>query len=149
MEGKHWIPENKISKEPAMHAQRTFFSAIRLVSSIATCFLMMSTATLAKSPTYAVDDISVDPEPVVAGTPTELCVTLRNPTAASITIQVEFSWAELGIGIPFTPISSPRQVVVPSLGEAEDCINWVTALSGPVSIQAKLSMTGSADQYYQ
>ena len=59
-------------------------------------------------PPYAEREITINPYPPRAGEPTQICVELRNPTAFTQTINVEFAIANFGIGLPFTPIQSCR-----------------------------------------
>ena len=46
-------------------------------------------------PSYAEQEITIDPYPLLAGEPTEICVDLRNPTPYPQNVVVHFSWANL------------------------------------------------------
>jgi hypothetical protein len=93
-------------------------------------------------PVYAQGEISVHPYPVQAGVPTEVCVQLQNPTTNPQEVAVQFSWSDFGIGLAFTPIGGPQQVLIPALGELTECIWWVPALDGQVCLQVDLSIPG-------
>ena len=64
-------------------------------------------------PSYAENEISLSPYPVTAGMPTEICVVLRNPTAYAQDVLVNFSYANFGIGLPFTLIHDAISVNLP------------------------------------
>ncbi len=134
-----------------METRQTILSSVAVVTAILVCLLMMTavpSAQSASTPMYAAEEISVDPEPPIAGLTTELCVDVQNPTASSETVQLEFGVAELGIGVSFTLVGN-AQLVVPAGGKATGCVNWVPSSSGPWSIQAKLIITGSSDTISQ
>jgi subtilisin-like proprotein convertase family protein len=102
-----------------------------------------------QDPPYAEREISVYPYPPRAGEPTELCVELRNPTAQTHEVAVQFSWANFGIGIPFTPIGGPRQVQLPPYSVVKLCIEWVPPVSGHVCILVELFAEGYQPQRSQ
>jgi hypothetical protein len=100
-------------------------------------------------PTYAEHEITVHPYPVRAGEPTEICVELRNPTDTPQDVQVQFSWAAFGIGIPFTPIDGQRPVHLPPHSVVKTCINWIPPIGGHVCLQAELFQPGTQPQRSQ
>ena len=100
-------------------------------------------------PPYAEGEITVHPYPVRAGEPTEVCVELRNPTADLVDVMVQFSWANFGIGIPFTPINGLRPVHLPPHSTVKECIHWIPPISGSVCIQVELHMEGYDPQCSQ
>ena len=100
-------------------------------------------------PPYAEGEITVHPYPARAGEPTELCVELRNPTADPHTVMVQFSWANFGIGIPFTPINGSRLVHLPPYSIVRECLHWIPPVSGSVCIQVELHMEGYEPQRSQ
>jgi hypothetical protein len=100
-------------------------------------------------PVYAEREITVHPYPPMAGEPTEVCVELRNPTAAPQDVTVHFAWANFGIGIPFTPINGPRPVHLPAHSLVHECIWWVPPTSGHVCLQVELEMDGHETQRSQ
>jgi hypothetical protein len=104
--------------------------------------MMTAVATAQMYPVYAVEEISVVPNPPKAGEPTEICCEVTNPTASPVDIQLQFAWAELGIGIPFNPINGLRPVHLPPSSMVKECIYWIPPLSGPVSIQVEFIRTG-------
>jgi hypothetical protein len=100
-------------------------------------------------PFYAEREISVHPYPPLAGEPTEICVELRNPTPDPHDVMVQFSWANFGIGIPFTPIDGLRPVHLPPYSVVNECIHWIPPVSGHVCLQVELFMEGYERQRSQ
>jgi len=100
-------------------------------------------------PPYAEGEITVHPYPVRAGQPAEVCVELRNPTANPQSVTVHFSWANFGIGIPFSPINGPRIVHLPPHSIVRECIHWVPPVSGHVCIQVEVESDGYEPQSSQ
>ncbi|MDY7080208.1 MAG: hypothetical protein SXV54_25280 [Chloroflexota bacterium] len=100
-------------------------------------------------PPYAEREISIHPYPPLVGEPTEICVELYNPTSFTQTVEVQFSWANFGIGLPFTPINGPRVVTLPPHSVVNECIHWIPPVSGHVCLQVELGMDGYALQRSQ
>ncbi len=94
-------------------------------------------------PPYAEREITVTPYPPRLGEPTEICVELRNPTPFPQDVVVTFSWANFGIGLPFTPINGPQPVHLPPYSLVKECIHWVPPVSGHVCLQVTLDMEGT------
>ena len=86
-------------------------------------------------PNYAEREISVDPYPPLAGEPTEICVDLRNPTPYPQNVVVHFTWANFGIGLPFTPINGPFPVTLAPYSVVKQCMHWVPPISGHLCVQ--------------
>jgi len=97
-------------------------------------------------PRYAEREITVDPYPPRAGEPTEVCVELRNPTPFPQDVEVQFSWANFGIGIAFTPINGLRPVHLPPYSVVRECIHWIPPVGGNVCLQVELLMEGYEPQ---
>ena len=100
-------------------------------------------------PIYAEREITIDPYPTLVGQPTELCVELRNPTDTPQEVAVQFSWANFGIGLPFTPIDGLRTVNLPPYSVVKTCIFWVPPVSGHVCVQVTLELEGYEPQISQ
>jgi hypothetical protein len=100
-------------------------------------------------PSYAESEITVDPYPINAGEPTQVCVKLRNPTAFPQDVVVHFSWANFGIGLPFTPINGPFPVNLPPYSQVMQCIQWVPPIAGHVCVQVILESQGYEPQFSQ
>ena len=88
-------------------------------------------------PPYAEREISIDPYPPRAGEPTQICVELRNPTAFTQTIMVEFAVANFGIGLPFQPIQT-MPVTLPPYSLMRRCVTWVPPFAGHFCAQITL-----------
>jgi hypothetical protein len=100
-------------------------------------------------PVYAEREITVDPYPTLAGQPTQLCVDLRNPTADTQEVAVQFSWANFGIGLPFAPIGGAQTVSLPPYSVVKTCTYWVPPVSGHVCLQVMLEAEGYEPQRSQ
>ena len=100
-------------------------------------------------PTYAEREITVEPYPALAGRPTEICVELRNPTPFPRDVAVQFSWANFGIGLGFTPINGLRPVHLPPYSVVKECIHWIPPVSGHVCLQVELLIDGYPTQRSQ
>jgi hypothetical protein len=91
-------------------------------------------------PIYAESEISINPYPPQVGEPTEICVSLENPTGESRSGMARFSWAPFGIGHPFTPMTSWLPVTVPAQGSLNHCMTWIPPFGGQFCVQAELEM---------
>lgn len=102
-------------------------------------------------PHYAEGEITVHPDPPVVGQPTQLCATLTNPTDADQQVNVTFSAADFGAGIPFTPVQTVANVVIPAHGSTTLCITWTPQPGGTLHkcIQIKVHQDGYHDVYSQ
>jgi hypothetical protein len=100
-------------------------------------------------PPYAEREISIHPYPPLAGEPTEICVELRNPTAVPQDVGVQFSWANFGIGLPFTPINGQRPVHLPPNSVVNECVHWIPPVSGHLCLQVELFIEGYEPQRSQ
>jgi len=100
-------------------------------------------------PIYAEREITVDPYPPRAGEPVEICVELRNPTAVTRTVGVQFSWANFGVGLPFTPINGQLPVTMPPFSTDKRCIHWVPPTAGHFCVQVELFMENQQVQRSQ
>ena len=96
----------------------------------------------ALDPPYATSEISIAPYPVMAGVPTEVCVEITNPTPSAVEVQVQFAWANFGIGIPFTPINGIRPVQIPPNSTVKECLHWIPPVNGQVCLQVVLDLEG-------
>lgn len=93
-------------------------------------------------PPYAESEITVHPYPLVVGQAAQVCTTIANTSDAPWTVQVEFSLANFGIGLPFTLIpaaGNPRTVTIPPHGSVTVCIVWVPTTPGHQCLQVVVS----------
>jgi hypothetical protein len=91
-------------------------------------------------PIYAESEISVQPYPPRAHEPTELKAQIRNPTDEWQTVTVIFSYANFGIGLPFTPIHDPLIVAVPPGGTVWAGTMWLPPHGGLWCIQVEIKL---------
>jgi len=99
-------------------------------------------------PSYAQTEITIFPDPPTAGQPSEICVWVVNTSGVSQTVAIDLAYANFGIGLPFTPIGS-RSIIVPPLGRAKVCLNWIPPNVGHWCLQAVLHVPGFPDQISQ
>jgi len=91
-------------------------------------------------PVFVQQGITLDPEPNVAGFPTELCAQVVNlDVSAAHSANIQFAWTNYTIGGNYIPINGLRPVTVSPGGSDLVCIYWVPPLSGSNFIQATLS----------
>ena len=100
-------------------------------------------------PWYAQEEISVDPDPPLEGQPVELCAKVINTDAAvPYAIDLEFSVAAFGIGVPFHPVGATA-LMVPAGGEATGCVVWIPPRPGHWCIQVTIHQEQSAPLFSQ
>jgi hypothetical protein len=101
-----------------------------------------------KDPIYAESEIHIHPYPPRAHEPTELIVEVRNPTDEPQVVNVMFSTANFGIGLPFTPIGDPIAVEVPPGGMVHPGIIWIPPRGGLWCIQVDIELPGYDETFY-
>jgi len=99
-------------------------------------------------PWYAASAIEVNPEPIIAGVPTEYCITIQNPTATAVNVDVMFFWGHFGIGLGHTPINGLRPVHLPPYSVVKECIYWIAPLQQSYSLRVELYLPTSADTIF-
>jgi uncharacterized repeat protein (TIGR01451 family) len=103
-----------------------------------------------RGPSYAEDEITVKPYPLVVGQLTQLCTVVQNPSAVTQTVNVQFNLAIFGMGMPFTLIpaaGNPGVVVIPPGGSVTYCIFWTPTTPGHQCVQVVLSDTSVPPVY--
>jgi hypothetical protein len=93
---------------------------------------------------YAGDAFGVDPEPITVDVEARLHVRLTNPNAEPITVEVEFAYADYGIGLAFGPIGSVLTGEIPANGEKTFETAWVPPLSGHYCFEIRWRIVGAA-----
>ncbi len=101
-------------------------------------------------PWWEEKEISVNPDPPTAGQTISYCVELQNPLPFSRTVNLVYSYADFGAGIPFTPIQT-KTVTLPPNSIDKYCINWATSGSGTLHrcLLVTLKQPGFQDQRSQ
>ncbi len=79
------------------------------------------------NPSWEEPEIVFHPDPPLENKPGQVCIQLNNPMPFARTVSVDFKWAAFGAGIPFTPISSLNNIVLPPTSFTEHCIPWTPA----------------------
>lgn len=100
-------------------------------------------------PPYAEREITIHPYPPREGEPTEICVELYNPTSEPQDVTLFFSWANFGIGLPFTNIGGSHLVHLPPFSMVRECIHWIPPVGGHVCLRVDLEMEGYRPQWSQ
>jgi hypothetical protein len=101
-------------------------------------------------PSWLEPEISLVPNPPVAGQPSQICVELQNPTANPRTVTLEYAVADFGAGIPFTNVAT-KVVTLPPFSNAKYCANWTPSTGGTLHrcIQITLKQAGYQDMRSQ
>ena len=84
---------------------------------------------------YLSNDLEADPLPVMRGAPTTVRATLINPNDFAVTVDGQFSFAQLGIGLTFGPLDEFSDVEIPPHGEVTVEVLWIPTLSGHYCIR--------------
>jgi len=100
-------------------------------------------------PIYAESEIFVQPYPVLADAPTEVGAEIRNPSPFTQTISVRFSFSNFGIGLPFTPINPPIEVVLPPNSIQIITTFWIPPHEGHWCIMVEILSPGQPPYFSQ
>jgi hypothetical protein len=100
-----------------------------------------------RDPVYAESEIFVHPYPPRAQEPTEVGVEIRNPTDEPQTVEVALSYANFGIGLPFTPMGPPMIVELPPHGMARPGLVWLPPQGGLWCIQVELRVPDQEEAF--
>jgi hypothetical protein len=97
-------------------------------------------------PSYAEREITIKPNPPVAGQPAEICVVLQNYTNVSQTADVTLYYADFGAGTPFQEVGRIPGVVFPANTAVTKCLTWqVPPGTGHVCLQVKIEQGNYED----
>jgi len=101
-------------------------------------------------PPWMEPEISLDPDPPVAGQPTDYCIELQNPLGFTRTVTVAYEVADFGAGIFFTSVAT-RTVDLPPESVADYCVIWTPSTGGTLHrcLQVRLKQPGYQDQTSQ
>ena len=91
------------------------------------------------------------PDPLVVGQPGQLCIQLNNPFPVTRTVSVDFALADFGAGIPFTPVGTLNNIVLPPNSFTTHCITFTPAAGGTLHRCALVTLhqAGFQDQRSQ
>ena len=95
-------------------------------------------------------EITVNPDPPVAGQPAQICVELQNPLSEPRTVTLACAVADFGAGIPFTPVTT-QSFTLPPNSLAKYCVPWTPAPGGTLHrcIQVTLKQPNYPDDRSQ
>jgi len=91
---------------------------------------------------YAESEISIDPYPPQQGQPSQISTVVYNSSGVTMTVKLEFGWADFGMGIPFstTGIMTPTRWVTLTPGMTDTVtVTWIPVQSGHQCIRVLLS----------
>jgi uncharacterized repeat protein (TIGR01451 family) len=102
------------------------------------------------NPPWEEPEISIIPNPPVAGLPGQLCIDLNNPLDVEKTVTVVFNVADFGAGIAFMPVGTQTLTLLPHTF-SRYCIPWTPSSSGSLHrcIQVILQQAGYQDMHSQ
>jgi hypothetical protein len=101
-------------------------------------------------PPWEEREISFNPDPPIAGQPGGICVELQNPLPVTQTVTVEFSVADFGAGIGFTPVATQSFDLPPNSIDTY-CAGWTPSTSGTLHrcVLVTLRQPGYLDMHSQ
>jgi hypothetical protein len=91
---------------------------------------------------YAESEISINPYPPQQGQPTSVSTVVQNSSDQAMTIDLEFGWADFGMGIPFTTTGMvpPTRTVTIGAGMTKTVgVTWTPSQGGHQCVQVRLS----------
>jgi len=102
-------------------------------------------------PSWLEKEISTKPDPLVVGQPGQLCIELNNPFPFPRVVSVDFSVADFGAGVPFTPVGSLTPITLPANSLAKYCIPYTPPAGGTLHrcVLVTLHQAGFQDQQSQ
>jgi uncharacterized repeat protein (TIGR01451 family) len=80
-------------------------------------------------PPWMEREISVIPDPPIAGQPAQICVELQNPLPVTRTVTLDYAVADFGAGIYFTSIGE-QEFTLPPNSIDKYCIDWTPDAGG-------------------
>jgi uncharacterized repeat protein (TIGR01451 family) len=81
------------------------------------------------NPPWLEPEISLVPNPPVAGQPSKICVELQNPRNTPRTVTIEYAVADFGAGIGFTTVAT-KTVTLPPNSIDRYCVDWTPSTTG-------------------
>ena len=97
-------------------------------------------------PSYAEREITIKPNPPVAGQTAEICVELHNYANVNQTADLTLYYADFGAGTPFQEVGRLEDVVFPANTTITRCLTWqVPPGTGHVCLQVKIEQENYED----
>jgi hypothetical protein len=103
------------------------------------------------TPPWEEPEISFNPDPPVAGVPGQICIQLQNPLSIAKVVTVNFSVADFGAGIGFSPAAALTGISLPRNSLNTYCASWTPSSTGTLHrcVLATLVQAGALDQTSQ
>jgi hypothetical protein len=101
---------------------------------------------------YAESEIEIVPYPPQIGEDVTVSTVVQNTSEETMTVELEFGWAQFGMGIAFTTTGmSPytRSVTLGAEMTKTASVSWTPSIAGPQCIQVRLGCAGYEDQLSQ
>ena len=101
---------------------------------------------------YAETEIIIEPYPPRQGMPTSVSTVVQNTSDTTMTVGLEFGWAQFGMGIPFTTtgmVPYTRSVTLYPEMTRTATVTWTPVLAGPQCVQIRLHSEGYESQQSQ
>ena len=101
-------------------------------------------------PSWLEPEISIKNIPIQIGVPNSICIELQNPLNVTRVVTLEYSVADFGAGIPFTPVGT-KVVQLPPNSIDKYCLDWTPANGGTLHrcVQVILKQINYKDQRSQ
>ena len=102
-------------------------------------------------PPWAEREITVSPDPPIAGQPAQVCVELTNPTPVDQVVDITFAWADFGAGVGFTDLPTVNGVTIPAMGKVIVCVPWTPEPGGTLHrcLRVQIHQDGYQDVFSQ
>jgi len=143
-------PPNPLTLGSGCHIDVQAWSAGKLVGGVRKLDLPPVHLPTNINPPWEEPEITFNPDPPVGGVPGQVCIQLQNPLSTPKVVTVNFSVADFGAGIGFTPATSLVDLtVLPGLHTF--CAPWTPATGGTLHrcVLATLVQRGALDQHSQ
>jgi len=98
---------------------------------------------------YAESEILIEPYPPQLGVASQVSTVVQNTSESTMTVNLEFGWADFGMGIPFTTTGmapSNRSVTLTPHMTETVAVTWTPAQTGHQCVQVRLS---DPDEVYE
>jgi hypothetical protein len=95
---------------------------------------------------YSNNNIWVNPLPVIVGVPTTIYARLTNPLTTTVTADVEFAYAQAGVGLAFGPIADFTGVTIMAESSKVLSAAVIPPISGHYCVQVSYNITQIGSQ---
>ena len=141
-----WLTSNGVTGDiqtiASLDATTGCEGVISPVSTVTFTTPLNTTDLLPNAPaSYFDGDITVSPLPVTVGVPETISVNLTNPLSTPITVDVDFGYAQSGIGLAFGPIKTITGLNIPGNTTVPASATTIPPISGHYCVQVSYTIT--------